>query len=470
MSSLYRHLPAVDKILDALTLDTASDVAALPRPLLRDLVNVFIDSCRDDIRNERIGSPDDLHLDALLPRLKTFIAVQARPHFRRVLNGTGVVVHTNLGRSLLADSAAKAVHDACVSYSNLEFDLSTGGRGSRYSHVEELLCKITGAEAALVVNNNAAAVMIILDTLCKGKEAIVSRGQLVEIGGSFRIPDVMEKSGATLREVGATNRTHVRDYKNAITEETAALMRVHTSNFRMVGFTKEVTLPEMKELADKHNLPVIEDLGSGSLFDFTEVGLPHEPTVQQVVEQGADVISFSGDKVLGGPQAGIIVGTKKYIDAIKSNPMNRALRIDKMTLAALEATFRLYLDPAQAKREVPTLRRIIATPEYLQTKAEQLGAVLEKALGEIFSVEIVSGSSRVGGGAFPEQDLPTSLVSLTYKSGASLVELKQRLLGVELPLVGMLEQDSFRLDPRTLSVEEFELVAKSLAEACVAVA
>ena len=249
-----------------------------------------------------------------------------------MLNATGVVVHTNLGRSLLAKPAIEAVAEACGHYSNCEFDLATGKRGSRYSHVEKILCDITGAEAALVVNNNAAAVFIMLETLARGREVIVSRGQLVEIGGSFRIPDVMAKSGATLREVGATNRTHVHDYENAIGDDTAALMRVHTSNFRVVGFTKEVTLAEMRALGDKYGLPVIEDLGSGTLYALAGEGLLGEPTVQQVVAQGADVVSFSGDKVLGGPQAGIIVGRREYIDRIKKNPVNRAVRIDKMTL------------------------------------------------------------------------------------------------------------------------------------------
>ena len=278
----------------------------LSRALVKNLGNEFLDICREEIRSGAITGEGQLSLSALLPRLTAYVRAKSRPHFRRVLNATGVVIHTNLGRSLLAKSAIAAVAEACAHYSNCEFDLSTGQRGSRYSHVEKILCDITGAEAALVVNNNAAAVFIMLETFAKGKEVVVSRGQLVEIGGSFRIPDVMSKSGAILKEVGATNRTHAHDYENAIGDNTGALMRVHTSNFRMIGFTKEVSLPELCELGKKYDLPVIEDLGSGTLYPLKGNGLVNEPTVQQVVAQGADVVSFSGDKVLGGPQAGKI--------------------------------------------------------------------------------------------------------------------------------------------------------------------
>ncbi len=388
MSQLFRHLPSVDAVLSALSGD--KDMESLPRPLQRDLVNGFLDLCREEIKSGVITEESALGMDVLLPRITAYIRVQARPHFRRVLNATGVVVHTNMGRSLLAKEAVDAVVEACAHYSNLEFDLATGERGSRYSHVEKILCDITGAEAALVVNNNASAVFIMLETLAKGREVVVSRGQLVEIGGSFRIPDVMAKSGATLREVGATNRTHVKDYEGAINENTGALMRVHTSNFRLIGFTKEVTLPEMRDLGDRHDLPVLEDLGSGSLFRFDGMGLINEPTVQEVVAQGADVVSFSGDKVLGGPQAGIIVGRKKWIDMIKKNPINRAMRIDKMTLAALEATLRLYLDMDEAREKVPTLNMITMPYKTLRARAGRLAKVLRTELGEAWK----SGSEK----------------------------------------------------------------------------
>jgi len=471
VSQLYRALPSVDRALDALAEYAPAAprkgevaLAALPRALVREHVNGFLDVCREEIREGVYNAPEQLSLQALLPRMAAHVRAASRPHFRRVLNGTGVVVHTNLGRSLLADVAVEAVREACAHYSNLEFDLATGERGSRYSHVERILCQVTGAEAGLVVNNNAAAVMLVLDTLCKGREVIVSRGQLVEIGGSFRIPEVMEKSGARLREVGATNRTHLRDYENAITEETAALLRVHTSNYRIVGFHKEVTLDEMVALGRKHGLPVLEDLGSGSFHDFTALGLGDEPTVQQVVAAGPDVVTFSGDKVLGGPQAGIIVGRKEWIDRIKKNPMNRALRIDKMTLAALEATMRLYVDPELARRSIPTLSMVTATAEELRRRARRLAGRISRDLGEAFTVTMQDGASRVGGGSFPERDLRTTLVRVTPRD-FSATELKQRLLDTDPPLVGRLEEDAFCLDPRTLSDGEFPLVSMALEQA-----
>ncbi len=411
------------------------------------------------------GYPADL---MALTSLRAFLAMTGRPRFRRVLNATGVVIHTNLGRSILAPEAMRAVADACAHYSNLEFDLDTGHRGSRYSHVEQILCDLTGAEAALVVNNNAAAVLLVLNTLAMGREVVVSRGQLVEIGGSFRIPDVMTRSGAVLREVGATNRTHGHDYEQAINEHTAALMKVHSSNFRVVGFTKEVGAADLADLAHAHGLPAIEDLGSGNFHDFGISGLWGEPTVQQTVASGMDVVSFSGDKVLGGPQAGIIVGRAEYVERIKKNPMNRALRIDKMTLAALEATLRLYLDPALAASRVPTLRMILAEPAALKRRAKTLRRRLVKALGGRAEITLTPGMSRVGGGSFPERDLPTTLVAVRPapgSAGISAEALKTALLATDPPLVGRLEEGAFCLDPRTLEDTEFSLVAASIDEA-----
>jgi len=461
VSNLFKLLPSVDVALKHLEQDEA--FAPLPRPMLRDLCNEFLDVLREEIR-AGASSEAQLERQALLVRLAAYVRARSRPHFRRVLNATGVVVHTNLGRSLLCEEAVKAVTEANRHYSNLEFDLHTGRRGSRYSHVEELLCAVTGAEAGLVVNNNAAAVLLILDTLAKGREVIVSRGQLVEIGGSFRIPDVMARSGAILREVGATNRTHLRDYENALTEDTAALLKVHCSNFRIIGFSKEVSLQELVALGREKGLPVIEDLGSGNFTDFSSLGLGHEPTVQEVVAAGADVISFSGDKVLGGPQAGIIVGRREYVDRIKKNPMNRALRIDKMTLAALEATLRLYRDPDMARREVPTLRMIMAPAQELRKRAAKLQRRLKRELGDLFDISVQPGASRVGGGSFPEYDLPTTLVALAPR-GAGAEALRDALLDTAPPLVGRTENDAFCLDPRTLADEEFGLAAAALRQA-----
>ncbi len=464
-SELFRALPAVDKLLA--DLDSDSDIRLLPRPLVKDLVNEFLDLCRQEIRQGAIKSADDLAHDRLGARIRAHIAVRSQPKLRRVLNGTGVVVHTNLGRSLLSDAAVDAVVLAARYYGNLEFDLETGKRGSRYDLVTETLCRVTGAEDGMVVNNNAAAVLLLLDTFAKGREVIVSRGQLVEIGGSFRIPEVMTKSGAILCEVGATNRTHLHDYENAINENTAALLKVHTSNFRVIGFSKEVPLEELTELGKKHGLPVFEDLGSGNLHEFPPCGLNNEPTVQQVVKSGADVVTFSGDKVLGGPQAGIIVGKREMIAAMRKNQLNRALRPDKMTLAGLEATLRLYLDPEEAVRRVPTLRMLTAPQSELDHRAEELAGLLQQngQLAEHFAIDIIPGVSRVGGGAFPEQDIPTSLVRLRTQGEDSAEELRHKLLHTSPPLIGRIEDNAFLLDVRTLRDDELALVRDVLIDA-----
>nr|WP_279343277.1 L-seryl-tRNA(Sec) selenium transferase [Fundidesulfovibrio terrae] len=463
---MFRLLPSMDRVLAVLEGDKA--LAAAPRPLVREAAQAFLDGLREEIKSGLVTGEAELAFDALSPRIACFARAYARPRLRRVLNATGVVVHTNLGRSVLPESAVAAVVDACRHYSNLEFDLATGQRGSRHSHIEAVLCALTGAEAAMAVNNNAAAVLLTLETLCKGREVVVSRGQLVEIGGSFRVPEVMAKSGAILKEVGATNRTHLRDYEAAIGPDTAALMRVHTSNFRMIGFTKEVPLDELVALGRERGLPVIEDLGSGTLFDFAQAGLPGEPTVREVVAAGADVVTFSGDKVLGGPQAGIIVGKREYVDAIRKNQLARALRLDKMTLAALEAVLRLYLDPEAARREIPTLAMICAAPEELSRKARSLASAVRKAVGGMYDVRVRPGSSRVGGGAFPERDLPTSLVCLYPKDSSLTVdELRARLLDTDPPLVGRVEDDAFCLDPRTLAKDEFPLAARALSQAAL---
>lgn len=376
-----------------------------------------------------------------------------RPKLRRVINGTGVVIHTNLGRSILTQHATDSLAQAGGYYSNLEFDLETGKRGSRYSLVEELLCYLTGAESALVVNNNAAAVLIALDTLTKNKEAIVSRGQLVEIGGSFRIPDIMVKSGARLVEVGATNRTHLYDYERAISEETALLLRVHTSNFRIIGFTSEVSAEDMVALARKNNLTTMEDLGSGSLVDFSRFGFPKEPTVQQIVHAGVDVVTFSGDKLLGGPQAGIIVGKRDVIDRIKKNPLNRALRIDKFTLAALESILREYLDLDKALKNVPTLAMLTASAAELKKRAQRVARRLTKKLGEKCRVATIPTVSRVGGGALPEFSIGSWAIALE-PAAMTLNTFEAMLRRLTIPIIGRIENDRFLLDVRTIQERE----------------
>lgn len=462
MNHLFRALPSVDACLAALADDTRS--AGLPRPLLRDAVTAFLDQRRQDIRSGHAVRAEDLRLPALLPSLRVHARRAGMPRLRRVLNATGVVIHTNMGRSVLARAAVEAVHLAASGYCNLELDMSTGGRGSRHSLTEDLLRRITGAEAALVVNNNAAAVILVLESLCKGGEVVVSRGQLVEIGGSFRIPEIMEKSGVRLREVGTTNRTRLSDYEAALNESTVALLRVHPSNYRIVGFHEETSLEELAALARTRDLPVIEDLGSGSLMDFTPYGLPGEPTVQAVLRAGAHVATFSGDKVLGGPQAGVIVGRAYLLERIRRNPLLRALRPDKLTLAALEATLRLCLEPEKALREIPTARMMTAAPEDLARRARVLRRSLRRRLGEAARCELRKDCSRVGGGSFPERDLPTTLVCL--KPAACTADaLKERLLTGEPPLLGRIEDDAFCLDVRTLSNEELPLAVAALEHA-----
>lgn len=456
---LFRSLPSVDAVLGVLRDHPA------PRPLVKELVVDFLDQLRAEIKAGAITSPEALTLDALAPRLNAWLERGARPKLRRVLNGTGVVVHTNLGRSILAPEAAKAASDAALHYSNLEFDLGSGKRGSRYSLVEDMLCRLSGAEAGLAVNNNAAAVLLVLDTLAKGREAIVSRGELVEIGGSFRIPEVMARSGAKLVEVGCTNRTHYADFETAITDDTAVLMKVHASNYRIVGFTEEVPLAELAKLGQARRVAVYEDLGSGNFFDFTPYGMGFETTVQASVATGADVVTFSGDKVLGGPQAGLIVGKRAVIDRIKKNQLLRALRIDKMTLAALEATLRLHLDPETARAKIPTLAMITANPTELAAKADALARFLKGGLGDGLDCTLVPNVSRVGGGAFPERDLPTTLVALHPRGGLGAETLKGRLLATDPPLVGRIEDDLFHLDPRTLDESEFHLTLDALRQA-----
>ena len=463
-SELYRALPAMDTVLQALAGAAPDLCTGTPRSLVRDAAEAFLDAKRAAIAAGVITDVGALALPTLVPALVAHARRFCRPHLRHVLNATGVVIHTNLGRSLLAAEAVAAVTEAAGSYSNLEFNLEAGARGTRYSHVEKLICRLTGAEAALAVNNNAAAVLLVLDALCKGREVIVSRGQLVEIGGSFRIPDVMERSGCILREVGTTNRTHPEDYRRAVNENTAAILKVHTSNDRIEGFTAEVPAAELAALAHDRGLPLIEDLGSGSLCNFAAHGLPalaDEPTAQAVVAAGVDVVTFSGDKVLGGPQAGIIAGKAEYIERIKKCPLLRALRIDKLTLAALEATLRLYLDPDAAVKKVPTLAMICAAPEDLRRRAETLADMSAGFPG--LGATVVPGVSRVGGGAFPERDLPTSLVRLN--TGISAEELRARLLAADPPLIGRVEESAFHLDVRTLRDEEFPLVVDVLRDA-----
>jgi len=451
--NLLRALPKTDECILLLEGHTPPGV---PRQLVLKAIRTVIEQERRGILSG--GSISAVSSGEWQKRFLSLLAEITAPRLRRVFNASGVVIHTNLGRSVLSSAACNMLHLAGGSYSNLEFDLNTGQRGSRYDLVEDILCDLTGAESALIVNNNAAAVLIALDTLAGGREVIVSRGQLVEIGGSFRIPDIMARSGARLVEVGATNRTHLFDYEDAVTPETSLLLRVHTSNFRVIGFTSEVSVEEMVSLGAKHDLLTMEDLGSGSLIDFSRYGLPREPTVQEIVKAGVDVVTFSGDKLLGGPQAGIIVGRRKIIERIKKNPLNRALRIDKFTLAALESVLREYYDIGQALQNIPTLRMLTQSPQQVEARCVRLLSLLDAALQRDFSIESVS--SRVGGGAMPEHSIDSR--ALCYNGDVSITSLETGLRKMAVPILGRVENGHFVLDLRTVQDREIPELAKEL--------
>lgn len=432
----------------------------MPLRLAKKGVQSVINAYRQNILNDAIELlPENAEEWSLL--FKEKIRELNDPLFKRVINGTGIVIHTNLGRSILSDEATLQITTAGSYYSNLEFDLKKGKRGSRYSLVEEIICDLTGAEAALVVNNNAAAVLISLETLAAGHEVIVSRGQLVEIGGSFRIPDVMEKSGAELVEVGATNRTHLYDFEGAITDRTALLLSVHTSNFRMIGFTSEVPADELVDLGNRHDIPVMEDLGSGSLIRLPQFGMSGEPTVPEVVRAGVDIVTFSGDKLLGGPQCGIIVGKKKYIEKIKKNPLNRALRIDKFTIASLESILRCYYDNDNVLQNVPTLRMISQTDDLIKKRARRFIRRLKAKLADHCTLTLVPTVSLVGGGALPEYSIDSWAVSLRPAQG-SVNNLERDFRALEIPIIGRIEHDCFLLDFRTIQDREIIELADEL--------
>jgi L-seryl-tRNA(Ser) seleniumtransferase len=457
--SLLKAIPKVDEFLNWLV----DEPPEAPGRLVKSTVRELLEAVRCDILRGGAIQPDDLCQEALLPRFRRRLARKLAPNFRTVINGTGVVVHTNLGRSLLPGTAMASLLAVGSRYSNLELDLATGKRGSRYSLVEDILCELTGAEAGLVVNNNAAAVMLVLDTLAKGREVIVSRGQLVEIGGSFRIPEVMSRTGAKLVEVGATNRTHLRDYEKAIGAETALLLKVHTSNYRIIGFTSEVSLGDLVDLGGRHDLPVMEDLGSGCLIDLSRFGLAKEPTVGEVIRAGVDVVTFSGDKLLGGPQAGIILGKKKIIEQIKRNPMNRALRIDKFTLAGLEAVLRLYFDEEKAIGAIPTLAMLAMPLAAIDRRARRLRRLIAKELAPFCRVELKDIVSMVGGGSLPEQPLPSRAVALAPLD-RSTNALEKGLRELPLPVLGRIEDDWLLLDMRTVADREVTQLAGCLKE------
>lgn len=455
---MFKNIPKVDKVMEWPGVKEL--FATHPRQVVVDAIRSTLDSLRA-LTASGETAPGSFEPAMILGNILGELERGKGTALRRVINGTGIVIHTNLGRSPLPDTVLDAVRDAASGYCDLEYDLEKGVRGSRTGRVEELLRRLIGAEAAIVVNNNAAAVLLALSAMATGREVIVSRGELVEIGGSFRIPDVMTQSGAVLREVGTTNRTHPRDYRSAVNADTALLLKVHTSNFRVIGFTAEVSVSEMADVGREFDIPVMVDAGSGNIVDLSFLGVRDEPTVSEYLAAGADVVTFSGDKLLGGPQAGIIVGKKERLDAMKTHPLYRALRVDKMTLAALDGILRLYADERQAMQSIPVLRMLAMDPTELSRRAGLLVRRLRRLLPATVSLKTVAGFSQVGGGSLPEVGIPTTLCAISVP-GLEPQQLDQRLRSFSPAVVGRVSQGQFLLDVRTIRDEEVTTVVAAL--------
>ncbi len=451
LKSQLANLPGVDRLLQH---DTAGAlIDAFGRQAVTAALREVIAGHRDAIRG---GTAVDIGPDAILTAAGDALAHSARPSLRPVFNLTGTVLHTNLGRAALPREALDAIITVASGASNLEFDLETGRRGDRDDHIDAELAAITGAEAATVVNNNAAAVMLVLNTLGFGKGVAVSRGELVEIGGSFRVPDIMARSGCQLVEVGTTNRTHLKDFKAALDDGAGMIMKIHTSNYVIEGFTAVVPETSLAKLADAHGVPFANDLGSGTLINLEDYGLPHEPTPMDALKEGAGVVTFSGDKLLGGPQAGIIVGRKDLIDRIKANPMKRAMRCDKMTMAALAAVLRLYSDPARLHERLPTLRWLTRANEDIAEVAQPVASALGETLGASATIEIIACESQIGSGALPTRTVTSTGIAMapspnvTLSTGAWLDALAANFRHLPTPVIGRIHNDRFILDMRCL--------------------
>lgn len=453
--NILRKIPKVDLFLKDPEL--VAELKGRPSFFLKRAVNEVLENLRRELLS---GKKKEFSYEELKEEVKRELRKLLRPKLHKVINATGVVLHTNLGRAPISEEVAEHLKEIITGYSNLEYDLKKGKRGLRYRNLEWVLKELTGAEDVCVVNNNAGAVLLVLSALAKGKEVVVSRGELIEIGGSFRIPDVMEQSGAILREVGTTNKTHLRDYERAINENTALLMKVHTSNYKILGFTASVSTKELVELGKKYGIPVYEDLGSGSFIDVRKLGLSYEPTVQEVLSAGVDVVSFSGDKLLGGAQAGIILGKKEYLEKIKRHPLNRALRIDKMTLAVLEATLTYYLDEKTALEKVLVWRLLSQSEECLRKKAEKIVGLL-KEKGFKGKVKIIRDETEVGGGALPLQTLPTYCVSVKI-DGLSETEIDSGLRNFYPPIIGRIKNGNYLIDVFTVFEDEIPKIVEAL--------
>ncbi|MBN1364670.1 MAG: L-seryl-tRNA(Sec) selenium transferase [Syntrophaceae bacterium] len=458
---LLKKLPKIDEVLLILEKQNIYDLA--PREIVKETCRKVVQDLRDKIVNSKKKLPAEVIPDAKAAAQEVEKSVKGlyRYSLRRVVNATGVILHTNLGRAPLCPEALERIVEVGKSYSNLEFDLGKGERGQRYDHVNSLLCALTGAEDALIVNNNAAAVLLVLNTLAQKKEAIVSRGELIEIGGEFRIPEIMQKSATKLREVGTTNRTRLSDYEKAVNDKTGLIMKVHTSNYRIVGFTEEADIESLVALGKKRGIPVMDDLGSGCLIDLDLYGLQHEPTVRETLATGCDVVTFSGDKLLGGPQAGVIIGKKEVLGKIKKNPLNRALRIDKFTLAALEATLMHYLNPVAAAKKLRALKSLTEPVADVKKRAEKLIAKLQKENFESLKISLREDFSAAGGGSLPTQQIPTVLVVIKNKKMPA-TRMEEKLRKLEVPIIARVDKDEILLDLRTVTEDEFAFIIEGL--------
>ena len=465
LQDLLKRIPKVDRAM--LWPQMAVLLTRHPRPEVVKAVRLSLENIRERLRSGRCTALPEQ--EEIITAVTAELARRGASSLRRVINASGVVIHTNLGRSPLADEAEAAIHTVSQGYSNLEYDLESGERGRRNSHVEGLICELTGAEAALVVNNNAAAVILALTALAAGREVIISRGELVEIGGSFRIPDVMAQSGAILVEVGTTNRTHIRDFQAAANDATALLLKVHTSNFSITGFTAEATVAEMAALGKESGLPVMLDAGSGCLIDLSPFGICCETTIRSYLEQGAGLVTFSADKLLGGPQAGIIAGRRDLVEPMQRHPLLRALRSDKLCLAALEATLRLYRDEKYALRDIPTLRMLTMSRDQSAQRAARIMRSLRRILPEAVQLIKHQGESSAGGGALPLLQLPTTLVEIRI-IGSSAQDLEAALRRSATPVIGRIQRERFLLDVRTILDSDIPMLIDSLREATASLA
>jgi len=454
---LLASLPSVDEILKS---DKGLEwQESFPRRYVLKAIREIIEEKRQAILRDELK---EISPESLLPDIQNRIERLSSFSLKPVINATGVVIHTNLGRSVLSEEILENVKKVACGYSNLEYNLEKGERGKRYSHIQRLLNEITGAESSLIVNNNAAAVFVCLSALAKGKEVIVSRGELVEIGGSFRVPDVMASSGAILKEVGTTNKTHLHDYERAINENTALLLKVHQSNFRTIGFTKQIEIDELVTLGRKHNIPVMFDLGSGCLIDLKPYGVHIEPTVQDIVKSGCDIVTFSGDKLLGGPQGGVIVGKTELIESIAKNPLMRAMRIDKLTLSAFEAVLMNYLDEEKAKKEIPTLKMLLQDVNEIKDRAKRIAMRLRREVKEdIAKIDVMADTSQSGGGALPEIEFKTYVVAIKPKK-LSVNKLEERLRHGNPPIIARIKEDALIIDARTVRNREIEVLVKRI--------